>query len=282
MEIIRIPRIMQDTSRGHLLHGRTIGFVPTMGALHEGHLTLVRTAKEENDITVVSIYVNPLQFGPAEDIKKYPRDIDRDIEKLREESVDALFLPDDSLAYPAGYSTYVEVKGLSDKMCGAFRKGHFTGVATIVAKLFNIVAPTRAYLGQKDFQQAVIIKKMVRDLNMPVEVITCPTVRETDGLAMSSRNAYLSEKERKTAAVINGCLVQASEMIKSGIIDIKSIKKFMKQCLSKESLITEIQYVSVYDTETLDELEQVKKDALLAIALKINSTRLIDNLFFKG
>ncbi len=281
MEIIRILKIMQDTSRGHLMRGRTIGFVPTMGALHEGHLNLVRRSKAENDITVVSIYVNPLQFGPAEDFNKYPRDIDQDIAKLRHEGIDIVFLPDDSVVYPNNYCTYVEVEKISDKLCGAHRKGHFKGVTTIVAKLFNIVAPTRAYFGQKDFQQSVIIRKMVSDLNMGLEVVVCPTIREADGLAMSSRNQYLKENERKAATIIYQCLVQTSEKIKSGIIDIKSIKKFMGQMLSAEPLVSEVQYASAYDMQTLEELKKVEKEAVLAIALKIGETRLIDNMLVK-
>ena len=278
MELIRIPRIMHDTAGGHLLHGRSIGLVPTMGALHEGHLSLVRRAKMENDITAVSIFVNPLQFAPSEDLNKYPRDMDGDTEKLRREKVDILFMPDAHLIYPDGFSTHVEAEGISEKLCGAFRPGHFRGVATIVAKLFNIVKPTRAYFGQKDFQQAVIIKKMVKDLDMAIDVFICPTIRENDGLAMSSRNSYLNDEERKAATIINKCLVQATELIKSGIIDIESVRRFMKEKLSEEPLITEIQYASMYSPETLDELERAGKGALLAIALKIGKTRLIDNM----
>ncbi|MBA3070743.1 MAG: pantoate--beta-alanine ligase [Nitrospirae bacterium] len=278
MEIIRIPRIMHDTSKGHLLHGRSIGFVPTMGALHEGHLSLVKRSKEENDITVVSIFVNPLQFGQSEDFDKYPRDIEGDAEKLRKEEVDILFVPDKSLLYPEGFLTQVDIGKLSEKLCGAFRPGHFRGVATIVAKLFNIVSSTRAYFGQKDFQQAVIITKMAKDLNMGIDVVVCPTVREHDGLAMSSRNLHLSEEERKAAAVIYRCLIQASEMIKSGIINKEQIKGFMKEKLSAEPLVIEIQYASAYDHGTLDELEVVEKEALLAVALKIGGVRLIDNM----
>ncbi|MEK6581561.1 MAG: pantoate--beta-alanine ligase [Nitrospirota bacterium] len=278
MELIRIPRIMQDTAGGHFLHGRSIGLVPTMGALHEGHLSLVRRSKGENDITAVSIFVNPLQFAPSEDLNKYPRDIDGDTEKLRREKVDILFMPDAHLIYPEGFSTHVEAEKISEKLCGAFRPGHFRGVATVVAKLFNIVKPARAYFGQKDFQQAVIIKKMVKDLDMAIDVVICPTIRKSDGLAMSSRNSYLNNEERKAATVINKCLIQTTELIKSGIIDIESIRRFMKDKLSEEPLITEIQYASMYSTETLDELERAGKEVLLAIALKIGRTRLIDNM----
>ncbi|TAL23253.1 MAG: pantoate--beta-alanine ligase [Nitrospirae bacterium] len=282
MELIRIPRIMHDTAGGHLLHGRSIGFVPTMGALHEGHLSLVRRAKMENDITVVSIFVNPMQFGPAEDLDKYPIDMDGDTEKLRREEVDILFMPDASHIYPKGFSTHIEVEKLSDRLCGAFRPGHFRGVATVVAKLFNIVRPTRAYFGQKDFQQAVIIKKMVKDLDMAIDAVICPTMRENDGLAMSSRNSYLNARERKAAAVISKCLIQTTELIKSGIIDIESIRRFMKEKLSEEPLIAEIEYASVYSPETLDELDRVEKGALLAVALKIGKTRLIDNMLVES
>lgn len=278
METIRISRIMQDTSTGHLMHGRSIGFVPTMGALHEGHLHLVRIARQENDIAVVSIYINPLQFGPSEDFNSYPRDIEADTERLKREGIDILFLPDNSLIYPKGFSTYVEVDALSGKLCGAFRPGHFRGVATVVAKLFNIVRPVRAYFGQKDFQQTVIIKRLAKDLDMGIDVVVCPTVREEDGLAMSSRNAYLSQDERKAAAIIYRSLKKASESVESGIIKTDAIKKLMKELLMSETLISEVQYCSAYDAATLDEIEQIGKEALLAVAVKIGSTRLIDNM----
>lgn len=282
MELIRIPRIMHDTSRGHLLHGRSIGFVPTMGALHEGHLSLIKRSKDENDITVASIFINPLQFGPSEDFQQYPRDTDGDIVKLRKAEADVLFMPDASSIYHEGFATYITVDKISEKLCGAFRPGHFRGVATIVAKLFNIVKPTRAYFGQKDFQQAAIIRKMAKDLDMPVGVIASPTIREHDGLAMSSRNLYLSEEERKAAGVIYGCLIQTSEMIKSGIINKEKIKGFMKEKLSAEPLVREIQYASMYDPETLDEVENAGKEALLAVSVKVGGTRLIDNMLVKA
>lgn len=277
MEIIRIPRIMKDVLWTHVMHGRTIGFVPTMGALHEGHLSLIKMSKLENNITVVSIYVNPKQFGPSEDFNKYPRVIEEDTEKLRKEEIDILFLPDDSHMYPKGFSTYVEVEGISERLCGAFRPGHFRGAATVVAKLFNIINPKRAYFGQKDFQQALIIKKLVRDLEMGIDVIVCPTIREEDGLARSSRNKYLSGKERNAATVICRALKEASDSVGSGIIEAEAIKKIMMDRLISESLVSEIQYCSVYEPETLDELEVIEKEALLAIALKIGNTRLIDN-----
>ena len=269
---------MQDVAVAHRMRGRTLGFVPTMGALHEGHLSLVRMCREENDIVVVSIYVNPAQFGPAEDLSQYPRDLDGDREKLRKESVDILFLPDDSLMYPKGFSTFVEVGSLSERLCGAYRPGHFSGVATVVAKLFNIVSPVRAYFGHKDFQQTLVIKQVARDLNSAVDVVPCPTIREADGLAMSSRNAYLGAEERKAAAVIYRALVKGAEGVKSGIIEISALKTIMLDALRAEPLVSEIQYCSAYDPESLDEMVQIVGEALLAIALKIGATRLIDNM----
>lgn len=269
---------MQDVAGTHRLHGKTIGFVPTMGALHEGHLNLVKMCREENDIVVVSIYVNPAQFGPAEDLSQYPRDLDGDKGKLAKEDVDILFLPDDSVMYPRGFSTFVEVRNLSEKLCGAFRPGHFKGVATVVAKLFSIVNPVRAYFGQKDFQQTLVIKRLVRDLNGTVDVVTCPTIREADGLAMSSRNAYLGPEERKAAAVIYRALGKGAEGVKSGIIKGSALRKVMLDTLRTEPLVSEIQYCSAYDPESLDEVERINSEALLAIALKIGATRLIDNM----
>lgn len=282
MEIIRVPRIMQDITITHRMHGRSIGFVPTMGALHEGHLGLVRMAREENDIVVVSIYVNPRQFGPAEDFSRYPIDIEGDTEKLRKEDVDILFIPGDALVYPEGFSTHVEVEGLSEKLCGAFRPGHFRGVATVIVKLFNIVFPSRAYFGQKDFQQSLIIRKLVRDLDLGFEIVVSPTVREPDGLAMSSRNAYLNEAGRKAAGVVYRALTEASGAVKSGATDVGSVKEMMLKNLRSESLISEIQYCSAYDPETLDELGEITGEALLAVAIKIGEIRLIDNIIVTG
>lgn len=278
MEIIRIPRIMQDSSRTYRLRGKSIGFVPTMGALHAGHLTLVKISKQENDITVASIYLNPTQFGPSEDLSRYPGDLEGDTKRLREMGVDTLFLPDDAHMYPRGFSTQIEVKGLSEKLCGAFRPDHFRAVATVVTKLFNIISPDRAYFGQKDFQQAIIIKRLVRDLDMEIGVEICPTIREADGLAMSSRNVYLSADERKAATVIYRALLEASEAIRSGTVNAKVIKKPMMERLAAEPLVSEVQYCSVYDPETLEELDLVEKEALLAVAVKIGATRLIDNM----
>jgi pantoate--beta-alanine ligase len=278
MEVIRIPRVMQETSRKFLREGKTIGFVPTMGALHEGHLSLVKRAKQDNHVTVVSIFVNPIQFGPSEDFEQYPRDIESDMEKLRIEEVDTVLMPEISYMYPERFLTYVEVKDISEKLCGAFRPGHFIGVATVVTKLLNIVKPKMVYLGQKDFQQSVIVKRLVKDLDMDVDVIVCPTLREKDGLAISSRNAYLDNVQRGAAKVIYQCLKEASDVIKSGISDGTYVKNLMHNRLLKEPLVSAIDYAGVYDPETMDELSGLKKEVLLAVALKMGNIRLIDNM----
>ncbi|MDI6865118.1 pantoate--beta-alanine ligase [Thermodesulfovibrio yellowstonii] len=277
MEVIRIPRIMREISKELRFKGKSIGFIPTMGALHEGHLSLIRRAKEENDIVIVSIFVNPTQFAQGEDYEKYPRDVELDKEKLEALAIDYLFLPDVNSLYPEGYSTYVVVEGLSDKLCGAFRPGHFRGVATVVCKLFNIVKPLRAYFGQKDYQQSLIIRRMVEDLNFDIEIIVCPTVREQDGLAMSSRNLYLDEKERQSATVIYKALKEGERLLNEGEKPL-NVKLKMHEILKKEPLIREIQYAGVYDPLTLEEIKERQNKYLLAVALKIGDTRLIDNL----
>jgi pantoate--beta-alanine ligase len=278
MEFIRIPRIMQDIAKEHMLRGKPIGFVPTMGALHEGHLSLVRRSKQENRITVVSIFINPIQFGPAEDFQNYPRDTEGDAEKLRKEEVDILFIPDASLMYPGGFSTHVEVEGFSDKLCGAFRPSHFRGVATVVTKLFNIVKPARAYFGQKDFQQTVVIRQMVKDLAMDVDVVMCPTIRERDGLAMSSRNACLNEAQRAAAPVVFQSLTEASGLVESGIIDATRIQQTMQARILAEPAVSGVDYIGIYDPATLNELQELKDEILLAAAVRIGRTRLIDNM----
>jgi pantoate--beta-alanine ligase len=281
MEIIRIPRVMREASRDNLARGKTIGLVPTMGAIHDGHLSLVKSCREENDVAVVSLFVNPAQFSPGEDLDGYPRDLDGDMQKLEEAGADTLFLPEEKEVYPEGFSTSVDVKGLSDKLCGAFRPGHFAGVATVVAKLLNMASPTRAYFGAKDYQQSLIVRRLVRDLNIPVEIAVLPTVRDEDGLAMSSRNAYLKSNERQAAQAIYRALANAVDMAGEGK-NIAEINAFMHETLKKESLITEIQYAGAYDPETLDEAAAVKGDVLLAVAVKIGPARLIDNMLAKG
>lgn len=282
MKIIKTIKEMQELSRSLILQGKRLGFVPTMGALHEGHLSLVRQARKDNDVVIVSIFVNPIQFGPHEDFARYPRDLEGDSEKLKRESVDILFYPDIREMYPEGYKTFVEVQGLSDRLCGAFRPGHFRGVATVVTKLFNIVKPHRAYFGLKDYQQTVIIKKMVNDLNMDIEIVTCPTVREPDGLAMSSRNLYLKADERKAATVIYRTLLEAEKLIRE-FKSPEEVRTIMLERLKSEPLVSSIDYAGVYDPETLEEIKDYSEDKeiLIAIALRIGNTRLIDNLIVK-
>lgn len=277
MEIIRNPKIMLDTCRGFAMKGASIGFVPTMGALHDGHLALIRASSVENTINVASIFVNPMQFGPQEDFAKYPRDMDADIAKLKQERVDILFMPDPASMYPKGFSSSIDVGDISTKLCGAYRPGHFDGVATVVAKLFIIVQPMRAYFGRKDYQQTLVIKRMAADLNIPTEVVVCPTVREADGIAMSSRNRYLSQEQRQGATVIYRTLTESAERLKSGQGPME-VSQWMQQALRAEPLVTEIQYAAAYDHETLVGLEEFKGRALLAVALKMGDTRLIDNV----
>ncbi len=278
MENIRIPRIVRETSRVHRSRGKSVGFVPTMGALHEGHISLVRRAKSENDIVVVSIFVNPTQFGPGEDFSKYPRNAEQDLALLEKAGADVAFLPQAEAIYPSGFLTKIEVSALSEKLCGIFRPGHFSGVATVVNKFFNIVQPSRAYFGQKDFQQTVILRRMVNDLNMEIEILVCPTVREKDGLAMSSRNAYLDEAERKAASVLFRTLTQAASAIRQGGATPESAVKRMHEMLTREQLVKEVQYAGIYDMTTLDALKEFQKTNLIALAVKLGNTRLIDNM----
>lgn len=259
-----------------LRKNKRIAFVPTMGYLHEGHLALVRKARELADVVVVSIFVNPIQFGPAEDLSRYPRDFDRDAALLEKEMTDIIFYPDDGQMYKEGFTTYVEVKKLEDHLCGKTRKGHFTGVATVVTKLFNIVKPHYAVFGQKDYQQLTIIERMVRDLNMDVEIVPYPTVREHDGLAMSSRNTYLSDTERKKALLISASLRNAEEQVETGEKNAETIRKTVNDTLHREDGI-EVEYIDICDTETLEDIQVIKGRAVLAVACRIGKTRLIDN-----
>ena len=260
---------------------KSIGFVPTMGYLHEGHMSLVNAAKKHTDVVVMSIFVNPIQFGPKEDFEKYPRDLKRDEETARAAGVDILFYPSVKDMYPEGYATYVDVKGLSEVLCGASRPGHFRGVATVVAKLFGIVKPTIAYFGQKDAQQAIIIKKMVEDLNMDVEVKAMPVVREKDGLAKSSRNIHLSEGERRDASILYQALQKAESLIKQGERDSKKIVKTMEEMIGQKPT-AKIGYISITDAKSLKGLNAVSSEALIALAVYIGKTRLIDNVIAKA
>jgi len=255
----------------------TWGFVPTMGYLHEGHLSLVRRARAENDRVAVSIFVNPTQFGPHEDYARYPRDLERDLRLLEPLGVDLVFVPSVEEMYPPGFQTWVIVEEVSRPLEGASRPGHFRGVATVVAKLFNILRPDRAYFGQKDAQQTVVIRRMVQDLNIPVEIVICPTVREPDGLAMSSRNTYLNPEERRAATVLFRALQAAKARYEAGERDAERLREAMREVIRAEPL-ARIDYVSVAHPETLQELERVEGPALLSLAVYIGTTRLIDNL----
>ena len=254
-----------------------VGLVPTMGYLHEGHLSLVRQARTDNPTVVASIFVNPTQFGPKEDFRTYPRDTRRDLSLLEAGKTDIVFMPAAAEMYPPGFNSWVDVDKVTERLEGASRSGHFRGVATVVAKLFNIVQPTRAYFGQKDAQQAIVIKKMVADLNMNLEVVVLPTVREPDALAMSSRNTYLNPEQRQAATVLYKALSLAQRSWSQGEKDAERLRQQMTALIRKEPLAN-IDYISVADAETLDELDTVKQTALVSMAVKIGSTRLIDNI----
>jgi pantoate--beta-alanine ligase len=256
--------------------GRRLGLVPTMGYLHDGHLSLVRTARRECDVVVMSIFVNPKQFGPQEDFAAYPRDMERDLRLAREAGVDAVFSPTVAEMYPPDFNTEVIVHELTTSLCGVSRPGHFQGVTTVVAKLFNIVSPDRAYFGQKDYQQALVIQKMVHDLLMPLEVVVCPTVRESDGLAMSSRNAYLNAAERQAALVLWRTLQLAEERLAQGERQGQRLAAALRQYIAAEPL-ARIDYVAVCDPQTLREVDELSGTVLAALAVYIGKTRLIDN-----
>jgi len=261
--------------------GKKVGFVPTMGFFHEGHLELMRNARKECDVVVVSIFVNPIQFGPEEDFKDYPRDLNRDVKLAEEVGVDIIFAPDVEEMYPVGFSTYVEVKGLTNKLCGRSRPGHFRGVTTVVLKLFNSVQPHVAYFGQKDAQQVLVISRMVEDLNQDIEIRSVPTVREKDGLAMSSRNAYLNTEERKAATVLYRSIQLVKERVRNGERDVKELKRAAVEMISSEPL-AEIDYVEILTFPDLKEQDTLKDKMLLALAVKIGKARLIDNTILEG
>ena len=274
---MKVIEKIDDMKRLRPTLSEPVGFVPTMGYLHEGHLSLIRQARAENKSLVVSIFVNPTQFGHGEDFDKYPRNSERDLTLLKKEGVDIVFMPPVSEMYPAQFSSWVVVDNLTEGLEGASRSGHFRGVTTIVAKLFNIVKPKRAYFGQKDAQQAIVIKKMVSDLNMNLEIVTLPTVREPDGLAISSRNDYLSPKERQAATVLYRALCLAQGLYEQGEGNAQKLRQQMAELIQKEPLAA-IDYVSIADPETLEELEEVSPPALVSLAVKIGKTRLIDNV----
>ena len=280
MNICKTIDEMRAASRAARHKGKRLGFVPTMGAFHEGHLSLVRAAKAKCDVVAVSIFVNPLQFGPTEDLAKYPRTFDHDRDLLEKEAIDILFAPTPDEMYPAGAVTYVTVEGLSEKLCGRSRPGHFRGVTTVVAKLFHIVEPDLAFFGQKDAAQATIIRRMVQDLNLPVEIVVCPIVREPDGLAMSSRNTYLSPEERKSARVLNRSLTEVKNRFEEGERNAANLIGAGKQMLAQEPGVR-LDYFEIVDPATLDPMQQLAATALVAIAAFLGNTRLIDNILLK-
>ncbi len=255
----------------------SLGLVPTMGYLHEGHLALVHQARRENDFTGVSIFANPMQFGPEEDFARYPRDLPRDLQLLAREAIDIVFVPSLAEMYPPGFTSAVEVSAITDRLEGAARPGHFRGVTTIVNKLFNIFQPTRAYFGQKDAQQVVVIRKMVADLAMPLDIITVPTVRDSDGLALSSRNVYLSANERRAATMLSRALFTAAALFEAGEHDAGRLRAAVSRQIAAEPRI-QPEYVSLADAETLEELTVVDRPALLSLAAWIGPARLIDNV----
>lgn len=262
------------------LEGKTIGLVPTMGFLHAGHLSLISKAKQENNIVVVSIFVNPTQFGPNEDYERYPRNLEKDFELSQGAGADIIFNPEVKEMYPENYYTYVEVTGITELLCGISRPGHFKGVTTVVSKLFNIISPDKAYFGQKDAQQCVVIKKMVKDLNLDIDIIVCPIIREKDGLALSSRNVYLNEKEKEQATVLYQSLEKAKEKIEKNERNSKIIKELIRKIINEKEL-AKTEYIEIVDLETLKEVKEIKGSILIALAVKFGRTRLIDNLMME-
>lgn len=281
MKIITSPNQMQKTSLALHGRGKIIGLVPTMGALHEGHLSLVRTARQKSDVAVVSIFVNPTQFGPGEDFQHYPRDLNRDKKLLQEAKCDILFYPSQKEMYPDNYLTSVNLEGIADKLEGASRPGHFQGVATIVTKLFNIVQPDLAFFGQKDAQQVVAIKKMVADLNFPTKILVGPTVRDEKGLALSSRNSYLNKDEYHQALCLYEALQKAKDLIQLGVRDPGRVIHSMQQVIQKNPL-AKIDYIAVTDSQDLQPVDKIQGDVLISLAVKIGKTRLIDNLCLRA
>lgn len=278
MKVIKKIDELKDVLKDFKKEGKSIGLVPTMGFLHKGHASLIKKAVEENDIVVVSDFVNPIQFGPNEDLEAYPRDINADSKLCEDLGADFIFNPEPSEMYH-DKKAFVDIEGLSDNLCGARRAGHFRGVCTVCTKLFNIVGPNRAYFGQKDAQQLAIIKKLVFDLNIPVEIVACPIVREDDGLAMSSRNTYLSAEERKAALCLSKAIFEGEKMAKEGA-SVKEVLGKMEEIISSEKL-AKIDYIQAVDLETIKDVDNFNKDTLVAIAVYIGKARLIDNFIYE-
>lgn len=275
MRVVKSIAQVRKAVRSQKARGRQIGLVPTMGFLHEGHLSLVRLARRKSGFLVVSIFVNPAQFGPKEDLKEYPRDLKRDLRRLKKERVDLVFCPSVAQMYPGGYQTYVEVSQWSRILCGATRPAHFRGVSTVVLKLFNIVEPDIAVFGRKDFQQAVVIERMVRDLNLDVKILTGPIVREKDGLAMSSRNTYLNADQRKNAAILYRSMKWLKQEYSNGLRDPKTAESRMAALITAKD--GRIDYIAFVDKDTLEPVKELRRGTLAALAVFFGKTRLIDN-----
>jgi len=277
MQVCRTIGEIKEFANKARVAGKTVGLVPTMGYFHEGHLNLMREAKKECDVVVVSLYVNPLQFGPKEDLGEYPRDFDRDCAMAQSVGVDAIFAPGNDEMYPAGYGSFVEVTGITGKLCGLSRPDHFRGVTTVVAKLFNIVKPDQAFFGQKDAQQALVIQKMVRDLNMGLEVVTLPIVREADGLAMSSRNVYLNEEQRQAALVLYRSLCAFRDAVAEGEITVSKLLRGIEEMISSTPGAS-VDYVEILSVPDLEPLDILNGKCIAALAVRFGKTRLIDNM----
>lgn len=279
MNIVDSIQVVRESVKTWRTEGLSVGFVPTMGYLHEGHQSLIHRAAKENDRVVVSIFINPLQFGDKEDLDTYPRDLGKDSIICAAEGADMIFHPTAEEMYGKGFCSFVDMNGLTDTLCGKSRPGHFRGVCTVVTKLFNIVRPDRAYFGQKDAQQVAVVKRMVKDLNMDIEIVACETVRESDGLAKSSRNVHLNREERKASTVLNEALRSAEKKIASGIRTSGDIQKSIKEKLASEALVR-LDYAEVVDMETLQPVEKIEAPTLVAAAIYVGETRLIDNFIY--
>jgi pantoate--beta-alanine ligase len=277
MKIVKSIPALRKLVKKARQENKTVGFVPTMGALHVGHASLLRQARRDNDLVILSIFVNPTQFGPKEDFKKYPRTLKSDEKIAKDQGVDILFYPTAEIIYPTNYLTYVEVSGITNILCGGLRPGHFKGVATIVAKLINIVTPDVMYLGQKDAQQVIVLKKMMTDLNFSTTVKVCPTIRESDGLALSSRNRYLNLQDRQQAKILYQSLQLAKQKIKDGEKSVSKLIRLIKSNITSQTS-GKIDYVSIVDADTLAEMKTIGGKVMIALSVKFGGTRLIDNV----